>query len=58
MAQQHHDDELSKLIAWFDDRDPEAEAWLKDMADRIFIRASLDRLCQTLEQPSYQWPAE
>jgi len=44
MSTQHQDDELKKLIAWFDERDPQAEAWLKAMADRVFIRASLEQL--------------
>lgn len=44
MQKQQPDDDLKKLIAWFDERDPEAEAWLRDMADRIFIQASLKQL--------------
>ncbi len=55
MSKQHQDDELKKLIAWFDQRDPEAEAWLKAMADRVFIRASLEQLWKGGE-PTHQRP--
>lgn len=55
MSKQHQDDELNKLVAWFDERDPEAEAWLKDMADRLFIRTSLERLWQQ-EPGTHQHP--
>jgi hypothetical protein len=55
MSKQHQDDELNKLIAWFDERDPEAEALLKDMADRLFIRTSLERLWQQ-EPGTHQHP--
>jgi len=50
MTPTDRDDELRRLIAWFDERDAEAEAWLREMADRIFVSESLEPLWLRVEK--------